>query len=71
MLIKYSKGINITYIRVKTLFVTSIRQGFLVGINSGSRPLINALGEELCYLAKKPIDVCEGVTEGIGLKPVA
>jgi len=40
-----------------------IEKGFLVGISAGSVPLGKALAEELIYLAKKPLDVCESVTD--------
>lgn len=33
--------------------------------------MAKAVGEEIYFLAKKPIEMCEGVSEGIGLKPVA
>ncbi|CAD8208189.1 unnamed protein product [Paramecium pentaurelia] len=61
---------NITNIvlGIQTMFMTIIRQGIVTGVCSGSIPLAKALGDEIVYLAKKPIEVCSTMTEGIGLK---
>ncbi|CAK65027.1 unnamed protein product (macronuclear) [Paramecium tetraurelia] len=53
---------------IQTMFMTIIRQGIVTGVCSGSIPLAKALGDEIVYLAKKPIEVCTTMTEGIGLK---
>ncbi|CAD8202663.1 unnamed protein product [Paramecium pentaurelia] len=61
---------NITNIvlGIQTMFMTIIKQGLVTGVFSGSIPLAKALGDEIVYLAKKPIEVCSTMTEGIGLK---
>ncbi|CAK66338.1 unnamed protein product (macronuclear) [Paramecium tetraurelia] len=61
---------NITNIvsGIQTMFTTIIKQGLVTGVCSGSIPLAKALGDEIVYLTKKPIEVCSTMTEGIGLK---
>lgn len=38
----------------------------IAGLSSGSLPLVKALGDEIVYLAKKPLEMCSTMTEGIG-----
>lgn len=59
------------YDRFRAMITSSIQDGIIVGLSTGSVPFMRAIVDELIFLAKKPIDVCESVTEGIGLQPVA
>jgi hypothetical protein len=34
-----------------------VKDGVLIGLSSGSVPLMKALGDEMIYLAKKPFDI--------------
>lgn len=53
------------------MIISMIKQGVWAGVCTGSIPLAKAIGDEIYLLAKKQIEVCEGVTEGIGLRPIA
>ena len=49
------------------MITSSLKDGIIIGLSSGSVPFMKALADELIFLAKKPFDVCESVTQGIGL----
>lgn len=56
---------------IHKMIISMIKQGVWAGVCTGSIPLAKAIGDEIYLLAKKQIEVCEGVTEGIGLRPIA
>lgn len=45
------------------MIASSFKDGILIGLSTGSVPFMKAIADEIIFLAKKPIDVCESVTE--------
>jgi hypothetical protein len=68
---KALKNVSDIFLGFHQLVQSTIKDGLVVGISSGSIPLMKALADEMLYLAKKPFDIAQSVSEGVGLRPLS